>query len=416
MRFDSLDALPGLLPASYRGIGFHVLDTSSDAGRRVLEYLFPGVDAAAYDDFGVLPGVISIEALIVGDDYKVKARLLERAFETAGPGTLVHPWLGPMTVIADEPAQISLSSQELRVVRLSARFKKFSASTSTSSGLFAIASTISSVLSIAAALMTAVGTRIISASRTAAVTRSTRIVTSAIAAQTPPTGSAAFLPTLRSTIARTSPGTPAEFGAWVASAAALFADATVAPAVAPAAEAKTVQTPSPESLLAIGLSLAASLTSSAAAAPADADRALLIASAAQFLAQGTVQSAYVAFASRREALDYRADMVTAIGGLIDQLEGFGSTMFQAETSSLVGEARNLQAAVVSDINEVIGRLPDVLIFRPARSLDAWQLALHVAGDTPSRIEEVYRDIVARNDPRHPSAIEAGAVEVAELQR
>ena len=69
---------------------------------------------------------------------------------------------------------------------------------------------------------------------------------------------------------------------------------------------------------------------------------------------------------------------------------------------------------MGDINEVIGRLPDVLVFKTTQSLDAWQLALHVAGDTPSRIEEVYLDIVARNDPRHPAAMEVGLIEVAGL--
>lgn len=122
----------------------------------------------------------------------------------------------------------------------------------------------------------------------------------------------------------------------------------------------------------------------------------------------------MSFDSRREALAYRTSTLSVIDGLIDTLDGFGGTIFQSETSALVGQARDLQAAIVSDVNEVIGRLPDVLVFRSTRSLDAWLLALHVAGDTPSRIEEVYLDIVSRNDPHHPAAMEAGLIEVAEL--
>ncbi|MCM0751947.1 hypothetical protein DEA98_13700 [Brucella pseudogrignonensis] len=42
MIFDSVsDILPGLLPASYRGISFFVPDTSTQVGRRVAEHLFP---------------------------------------------------------------------------------------------------------------------------------------------------------------------------------------------------------------------------------------------------------------------------------------------------------------------------------------------------------------------------------------
>ncbi|WP_417436601.1 DNA circularization N-terminal domain-containing protein [Hoeflea sp.] len=413
MRFDSLDALPGLLPGAYSGIDFHVLDTSSEPGRRVLEYLFPGVDDAAYDDFGVLPNLISIEALIIGDDYKAKAARLQRAFETAGPATLMHPWLGPMTVMMDEPALISFSSRELRVARISARFKKVLPGSRSGASLFAAGTMISSIVALASLLASAVGTRVISATQTAAVTRSARIVSAAIGAQTSPPGAAGFLPGLRFAILKSTPGTPAEYAEWIGSAAAMFGVASFTPAVAPAAEAAAAQDPSPESLATISRSLAATLTSSAGNAPSDADRALLVATAAQFLAQGTVQAGFMSFASRREALDYRASMLDAIDKLIETLEGFGGTVFQAETSALVGQARDLQTAIVSDINEVIGRLPDVLVFRTAGDLDAWQLALHVAGDTPSRIEAVYQDIIARNNPRHPAAMEAGSIEVAE---
>jgi prophage DNA circulation protein len=414
MRFDSLDTLPGLLPASFRGVGFHVLDTSSEPGRRVLEYLFPGVDEAAYDDFGVLPNLVSIEALIIGDDYTARAAQLQRAFETAGPATLMHPWLGPMTVIMDEPALISFSSRELRVVRISARFKKVGTGRPAGPALFSTASVISSIVSLASLLMSSVGNRVISATRAAAVTRSARIVSSAIAAQTSPTGAAAFLPELRFALLKSTPGTPVEFAQWIGASAERFAEATLAPAVAPAAEADVSQDASPESLTMISRSIAESLISSANDAPSDGDRALLTGAAAQFLAQGTMQAAYVAFASRREALSFRGSTLDALDALVVSLEGFGGTLFQAETSAMVRQARDLQAAIVSDINEVIGRLPEVLVFRSARSLDAWQLALHVAGDTPSRVEEVYLDIVARNDPRHPAALEAGLVEVAEL--
>lgn len=414
MSFDSLDTLPGLLPASYRGVGFHVLDTATEPGRRVLEYLFPGVDAAAYDDFGVLPNLISIEALIIGDDYKAQAARLQRAFETAGPATLMHPWLGPMTVVMDEPALLSFSVRELRVVRISARFKKVLANRQAGSNLFAITTVISTIVGLASLLASAVGTRIISATRAAAVTRSARIVSAAVAAQTSPPGAAAFLPGLRLALLKSAPGTPGEYAQWITQAAAMFNEASFTSAVAPAAEAAAAQNPSPVSLASISRSLGVSLTAAASAAPSDGDRALLAAAATQILAQGASQAAYISFASRREALAYRTAALDAIAGLVDALEGFGGTLFQPETSALIGQARNLQAAIVSDINEVIGRLPDVLVFRTTRTMDAWQLALHVAGDTPSRIEEVYLDVVARNDPRHPAIMEAGLIEVAEL--
>ncbi len=74
---DDGSLLPGLLPGRYRGITFHVPNTSIDAGRRVVEYLFPGVDPASYDDFGKMPGVVYLSGLIISDDYREQARALE---------------------------------------------------------------------------------------------------------------------------------------------------------------------------------------------------------------------------------------------------------------------------------------------------------------------------------------------------
>uniref|UniRef100_UPI000A46C0B7 DNA circularization N-terminal domain-containing protein n=1 Tax=Mesorhizobium sp. 1M-11 TaxID=1529006 RepID=UPI000A46C0B7 len=142
--------LPGCLPASFRGVSFFVPDTSTEPGRRVAEALFPGLDRAAYDDFGLSPAVITVDGFMVGDDYIIQARALEAAFERPGPGTLIHPWLGGMTVILEEPGTISFSASELRVARFSASFKRVS------SGLLALGGTAATLLSAASAFLLAV--------------------------------------------------------------------------------------------------------------------------------------------------------------------------------------------------------------------------------------------------------------------
>ncbi len=125
MILDSIGhVLPGCLPASFRGVSFFVPDATTAAGRRIAEALFPGVDRAAYDDFGLAPAVVTVNGLMVGDDYAIQARALQSAFERPGPGTLVHPWLGGMSVILHEPGEISFSATELRVARFSASFKR----------------------------------------------------------------------------------------------------------------------------------------------------------------------------------------------------------------------------------------------------------------------------------------------------
>lgn len=417
MFYDSLDKLPGLLPCMYRGLSLFVADTSTEPGRRVLEYLFPGVDAAAYDDFGVLPSVVTIEGLVVADDYLLRAATFQSAFERPGPGLLIHPWLGPMQVILEEPAQITFSAREMRVVRISATFKRIAAGASGSFGSLSqgVSSAIAAIVSSATALAGVIGTRVISSSRTAAVTRSSRVTTNVVAAMTPVAGSARAVPQITAALKSSAPGTPTAFTSWVAGAAMIIETISEPSAVAPAAGIEPQATPLPQSMMSIGLDLATRLTAASIVAPSDIDRSLLLSAAARFVASACAQSSYAEYASRREALAFRNRITGALEDMIEKLEAIGFTLFQAQTSALVRSARDLIVAVVIDINEVMGRLPDVLTVRPERSLDAWALALHVAGDNPALMESVYRDIVSRNNPRHPAAIDPGAVEFLDIR-
>lgn len=414
MRLDDLDSAEGLLPGRYRGLALSILDTSSEYGRRVLEYLFPGVDAAAYDDFGVAPSTVNIEALYVGDDYRVKARLLQAAFETPGPGLLIHPWLGPMSVIMEEPAQIRFSERELRVIRISARFKKapgVSVLGSLSSGLTSAISTFTAALS---AISAAVSISVLSSTRTAAAKRSRRIVASAASSIEVPVGARSAVSQIREALAVSSPSSPVAYDAWVISAAAIVAEVSETPAVATASTTTTVS-PTAQALMSVGLSMASALLEEAAAAPSATDAQLLLAAAGHFVAQAAAQSPYADFVSRQEALSYRSAMTTALAELVAQIEARGTDTLQAATTAVVRTAGTLSAAIVSEVNEVIGNLPSVRLVTLPRDVDAWQVSQHLAGDSPSRIEAVYLDIVARNDPRHPSRLNAGAIEFLEIE-
>jgi len=84
----------------------------------------PGVDYSAYDDHGIGPENLSVEGIYIGDDYILQGKLLKQAFEMPGPATLMHPWWGVMQAILIEPAEITFSANELRVVRFSATFER----------------------------------------------------------------------------------------------------------------------------------------------------------------------------------------------------------------------------------------------------------------------------------------------------
>lgn len=413
MILDSLDALPGLLPGSFRGRLLHVLDASSEPGRRVLEYLFPGVDQSEYDDFGLLPMIVTIDALVIGDDYKAQVKALQRAFETPGPGQLIHPWLGPMTVMVDEPPSISFSSRELRVARINARFKRISTGSAVSALVSGLDPAIAGLISSASSLVATVTTGVLSSVRSSAARRSARIFTTAASQVTPVPEGLRLLPQIRATIAASSPQSPVAFDDWVSGAVSVLTEVVVQPAVAPRAEPPPQ--PSASARIAIASDLAGRLNAAAMAAPSDADAALLLSASARLLAAAAQQSAYAEFTSRRDAIAYRTVMTTALSDLVDRTEALGARTYQATASQTIRAARRLSAALVTDISEVIGRLPDVLVFTADREEDAWQVAQHIAGDKPDRIEEVYLDIVARNRPAHPARLDAGRIEALEIR-
>lgn len=413
MRIDSLDALPGLLPGSYRGRTLHFLDTSSEHGRRVLEYLFPGVDAPAYDDFGLLPSIVTIDALLIGDDYKAQVKSLQRAFEAPGPGQLMHPWLGPMSVILEEPASIAFSVRELRVARINVRLKRVQAGGVVAQVLSGLSAGVASLLSSAQGLIDVVGSRVLSAARGAAVRRSVRLITSAASAVTPPSDGARLLPEIRSILSASAPETPASFGSWLSGAVAILSAVTEEPAVASASPATSVSTA--QAKIAVASDLASRMMDAAASAPSQVDAALLVATAAEFLSAAARQSVYADFASRQDATAYRTMMTASLSVLIERAEILGTEVYQAASSELIRGARRVSSAVVIEMNEVVGRLPEVLVFTAEREHDAWQVAQHIAGDRPSQMEAVYLDIVARNRPRHPALMEGSKVEALEIR-
>lgn len=93
--------LDDLQPASWRGIPFGVLSEGATAGRSVAVHEYPFRDRQPVwaEDTGRAARTFQITGFIVGDDVAARrARLLDAADLTAGPGELVHPQLGSQTV------------------------------------------------------------------------------------------------------------------------------------------------------------------------------------------------------------------------------------------------------------------------------------------------------------------------------
>ena len=416
MIFDSVsDILPGLLPASYRGISFFVPDTSTQVGRRVAEHMFPGIDVAAYDDLGLAPALIQLDGLIVSDSYIASAKALQMAFETPGPGTLVHPWLGPMQVILEEPAEISFAAYELRVVRFSASFKRYNGmgllgSISTASTLISAALTF---ISIASALLRSPSNRTMSRLRTDATQRAARSVVNywqSSAGQASNLIAAAFPQSL--------PATPDALaivaGNVTDSIVALVSDLAGTPAVAPAAEAasKTVLLTANRALD-ICAAAGSAFTTLAGDTVSRPDTVLLAGTAGDALAKAAQLAAYIEFGSRSEASSLRDSLVGKLDAYTDLLSSLSDSNFAAEVSSSIRATRDVRLCLIADINEAIGRLPATRIIETDRATDAFMLANHLYGDDPASIEDGYLSIIERNRPRHPASMPSGRIEVME---
>lgn len=87
-----------LLPASFRRVDFYYRDVDMSGGRNVAEHEFALRDDGATEDMGRKLRHYRVSAYLIGDDYLDSRYALLSALETAGTGTLVHPFDGPLSV------------------------------------------------------------------------------------------------------------------------------------------------------------------------------------------------------------------------------------------------------------------------------------------------------------------------------
>lgn len=408
--------LPGLLAASFRGISFFVPDTSSEVGRRVAEHYFPGIDTCAFDDEGLHAERISIEGLYVGTDYIERGRALKEAFETAGSGTLIHPWTGAVNVLLVEPATIKWSTTELRVVRFSASFVKVIENAGGNNSRWATGSKVlEKALSLVAAarlLVGAVQRNTLSRLKTDATTRVAKQYFSLFDTLQGKGGSA-----IRQLLPQATPSRPDDFAELFSTVSSTFAGLTqmnaAQSAVAPAAGTQLPDPMLPERTAINFLTKAATrLIEIFDKAPSDADKALMGAAAGDLLAKMAPILTDIEPTSRTEAIEVRSTVSNVFEDFSTTLQSLcESPVFAGEATRLERESRFLQMAIIADLNETIGRLPKTTRLTLTRDGDAFALAHLFYGDNIAALEAYYKDIVSRNHLRHPAMITNNTVEV-----
>lgn len=96
--------------ASFRGVPFWVDSDSVPVGRRTQLHEYPKRDQPLVEDMGRQTREYKFDGFIIGPDFISQRDRLLVALDTPGPGELVHPWFGRLTVtagIAKSPIPVS---------------------------------------------------------------------------------------------------------------------------------------------------------------------------------------------------------------------------------------------------------------------------------------------------------------------
>lgn len=390
-----------LQEGSFRGVAFRCRSHNHETGRRLARHEFPGRDKPYNEDLGRKQRGWSLELYVLGGDYMHQRDLLLSALEADGPGELVHPWLGRLTVRVDA-VHVREDDEEGGVARFTV------ACVDDDGGARALYP--ETAPDTAAAVDVSADTAIAQAqtdfSSGFSVTSRPSYIPEAAAAlitNDRPSTIQSLTGTLTSWQARI-PRIPGQAYAAVSAIAALSNAATslVRAPVNLAAEVvgrlqdvrDWVEQPVAALALYRDLSLfGAGLASIVGTTPGRlrqaANQAAFVALVRQAaVVEGVRLTSAVEWATSAEAL-------AALEAWGDLLDGLLDTASDAQYTTLSG----LRAALSADLTARGARLPDLVTFRPAATLPSLAVAyrLYDAADLEARAAE----LTARNRARHP---------------
>jgi prophage DNA circulation protein len=115
--------IKGYSQASFRGVEFFIKGHSHSGGRRIATHIFPEREKPSYEDLGEKEQPYSLNAYILGDNYWGQRNELKDALNLEGPGLLVHPYFGTMTVVCDSYT-LTETTAEGRKATFNITFKK----------------------------------------------------------------------------------------------------------------------------------------------------------------------------------------------------------------------------------------------------------------------------------------------------
>lgn len=111
-----------LNPGKFRDAEFLYVSSDAEPGRRTVVHQYPGRDYPYVEDLGRKARRWTLELLVAGNGYMARRDQLLAALEAPGPGTLVHPTLGTLTVAAVNVRGPRESTREGGLARFSVTF------------------------------------------------------------------------------------------------------------------------------------------------------------------------------------------------------------------------------------------------------------------------------------------------------
>lgn len=121
MTFVCRDWTTTLWQASFMGVQFFFKSDDESFGRSLKVHEFPGSDDPFVEDLGRKAKYFEGSAYVTGDDADLQAITLGAAFDAKGPGLLVVPILGPVSVHCEE-AKRHADKDELGRITFSVKF------------------------------------------------------------------------------------------------------------------------------------------------------------------------------------------------------------------------------------------------------------------------------------------------------
>lgn len=115
-----------LREASFRGARFEVDDVEASGGRRVVLHEYPLRDTPYSEDLGRRAREFSVRGYIIQGrtyDYASARADVLKALEAYGPGELVHPWHGEVSVVVDD-YRLRESMERGGLLELDIRFRE----------------------------------------------------------------------------------------------------------------------------------------------------------------------------------------------------------------------------------------------------------------------------------------------------